>query len=53
MWEGLNYIGALTAMVKVSVGPYLPQAPNSTSKFGILTQIQFRAYVSILCDNRH
>ena len=62
MWEGLNYTEARLLGSKRWFGPYLPQAPNSISKYGMLIQNwsgassrlvqgQFGAYIGILCDN--
>ena len=38
MWEGLNYTGARLLGSKRQFGPYLPQAPNSTSKYRMPTR---------------
>jgi hypothetical protein len=43
MWEGLNYTGARPLGSKCRLGLYLPQAPNSTSKYGMPTRNQFGA----------
>ena len=50
MWEGPNYTGARLLWSKYRFGPYKPQAPNSTSKYGVPTRNRFGAYIGILCD---